>query len=1125
MKKFSATLLLVLAMSVCSFAQVLVQTAVRDVQPVVLENSSTDLKLSQDFSFLQLERVKTSQGEFFRVDMGEEYTTTEKVGLAELPVYSCLVEVPFCEQIRVSERVQGVQEFRLQDNIKVFPKQASQSKQNEELPFIIDEAYYSSDSFTSDSRVNVEVIGTMNGIRLARITVCPVRYNPGENTIEFAKHLDYELHFVNPDYQKTLSMRAKTNARFSDFLSSKTLNPKTVSAGVYSSNVTRPYKMIIVSDRMFEQALQPFIGWKTAQGFKVQTFYTDEIGSTRESIKNHLQTLWDNATEGNPAADYLLLCGDTGQIPTYSGQHASYGAAHPTDLYYAEYTNDILPDVFYGRLSATTEAQMQAIIAKTLSYEKYEFESDDYLDRVLLVAGKETSNPAPTCVNGQMNYIKQYFDGLDTSVYYNPASGSHSSEIKDKINQGAGWINYSAHCDESGWYSPAYSSSDVNAATNTGKYGFYINNCCLSSKFSDSQCYGETLLRAEDKGAVGVIGGSNYTYWSEDYYWSVGAKNVVVNPVYSSNALGAYDRFFHTHSEAFDKWYTSAGQMVQAGNLAVEMSSSDLKEYYWEVYCLLGDPSLMPYAGTAEDFEVEVPEVLPIGSDNLHFGGLPAYTYVGLSVADTLLAASQADQTGSVDLNFEALNDVCNVKIVMTNQFYKPYIDSIAVAVMNEPYLAVSDVRFTDVQSGETVEKLRSNREYSLSLTVKNLGNQTLQNASLRLECPSETQIVNNPQSTLGTVNANQSILLQGVFKIRTQGGIDDGETLEFVFVIEGTDYNRNKVTRIEIEAPEAELDNLSLTRVNDETHLNFSIISEGTLPLAQGTVSVVSRSSNLTFVEPTVENTLSLAAGERMDFSFPAIIGEGEQIAFDIHYAAEDYGFINSYVINVANGVVDFEDGLVPSDWDNDDAKPWTIDSTWANSGTYSLRSGAIGDRQTTAVEFSVDAAMQDSVSFYVLVSTENNYDFFKFYLDGSEKLSLSGTNNTSWRKFSYPVSAGEHSLKFEYSKDYSNSSGSDAVWIDDVKMPLSGTVSISEVETDNVRIYPNPADRQVCVSGIEHGSRVFVFDLSGRKVCETRAASDSVLIETERFEVGTYSICIEKDGKLTSRKLIIAR
>ncbi|EKD84080.1 MAG: hypothetical protein ACD_39C00259G0002 [uncultured bacterium] len=34
-----------------------------------------------------------------------------------------------------------------------------------------------------------------------------------------------------------------------------------------------------------------------------------------------------------------------------------------------------------------------------------------------------------------------------------------------------------------------------------------------------------------------------------------------------------------------------------AGNLAVEASSSSRKQYYWEVYHLMGDPSLKTYMG------------------------------------------------------------------------------------------------------------------------------------------------------------------------------------------------------------------------------------------------------------------------------------------------------------------------------------------------------------------------------------------------------------------------------------------------------------------------------------------------------------------------------------------------
>ena len=49
--------------------------------------------------------------------------------------------------------------------------------------------------------------------------------------------------------------------------------------------------------------------------------------------------------------------------------------------------------------------------------------------------------------------------------------------------------------------------------------------CCQSNKFDEPTCFGEKLLRANNKGAVGYIGGSNNTYWDEDYWWAVGATS------------------------------------------------------------------------------------------------------------------------------------------------------------------------------------------------------------------------------------------------------------------------------------------------------------------------------------------------------------------------------------------------------------------------------------------------------------------------------------------------------------------------------------------------------------------------------------------------------------------------
>ena len=47
-------------------------------------------------------------------------------------------------------------------------------------------------------------------------------------------------------------------------------------------------------------------------------------------------------------------------------------------------------------------------------------------------------------------------------------------------------------------------------------------------------------LRADNKGAVGYIGGSNNTYWDEDYWWGVGNGTTppTSNPTYAQTGLG-----------------------------------------------------------------------------------------------------------------------------------------------------------------------------------------------------------------------------------------------------------------------------------------------------------------------------------------------------------------------------------------------------------------------------------------------------------------------------------------------------------------------------------------------------------------------------------------------------------
>lgn len=109
--------------------------------------------------------------------------------------------------------------------------------------------------------------------------------------------------------------------------------------------------------------------------------------------------------------------------------------------------------------------------------------------------------------------------------------------------------------------------------------------------------------------------------------------------------------------------------------------------------------------------------------------------------------------------------------------------------------------------------------------------------------------------------------------------------------------------------------------------------------------------------------------------------------------------------------------------------------------SKTYSNKN--IDDNQTSQAELKMTFSNSGTLSFDYAISTEENYDFFNFYIDGVLKLSRSGYN-PQMTVVNFPISKGEHTLKWEYKKDFSVSDEYDSVWIDNLRfLPTLGAIS----------------------------------------------------------------------------------
>lgn len=120
-----------------------------------------------------------------------------------------------------------------------------------------------------------------------------------------------------------------------------------------------------------------------------------------------------------------------------------------------------------------------------------------------------------------------------------------------------------------------------------------------------------------------------------------------------------------------------------------------------------------------------------------------------------------------------------------------------------------------------------------------------------------------------------------------------------------------------------------------------------------------------------------------------------------------------------------------------------WGAEGSWSNVGNDCAASGTITDNETSS--FSVTVSCVSQVSFQWKVSSENSYDFLKFYINGVQQNAISGV--TAWTTMTYALDPNiDNTLEWRYTKDGSVSSNEDRGFVDQVNytsysIPAAGT------------------------------------------------------------------------------------
>lgn len=319
-----------------------------------------------------------------------------------------------------------------------------------------------------------------------------------------------------------------------------------------------------------------------------------------QAIRDFLSHAYHNWTA--PAPTYVLLVGDATQDykDNYDTGTINYVPSQiiQTDQLEASSDNwfvlvsgdDVLPDMFIGRLSAQETSQVDDIMDKIIHYEQNPPE-DPWNKSVLLVADDDEAS-FETMSDQLAERLPFYYTA--TKVYaadYPP--GDPTVDIANAINGGAILVNYTGHGAEHMWgqwhdgtnLHRIFDLADINALTNTHKLPMVTTANCLNgffSKLRTSTAVAEAFQRLQDRGAVAV--------WAPTALGYPSGHRTLMREF--------YDAIFQD-----DVYQNGLGATTTAAKIATYAQSSFWSELV-ETFVLFGDPATQfgiptnyPYVG------------------------------------------------------------------------------------------------------------------------------------------------------------------------------------------------------------------------------------------------------------------------------------------------------------------------------------------------------------------------------------------------------------------------------------------------------------------------------------------------------------------------------------------------
>lgn len=496
-------LLLGLLVTLTTNAEVFSFKTVKSTKATVSEQRLKNGGLEITFSITDLETQKATK----RVPYNDGFETLKvdglenmhKVGAPSLPFHSMLLigkpsDFTF-------EMVKGA-EYKLEVTPAPYQKQPCRcAKDEEQIPFS-----FNAESFENSGRLvqKVSYIGDYRGVPLTHVTFTPFQYKD-------------EALYAYPELRVIVKNEIKSTESFS-----------------FDQVNARGKKYVIFSPQEFHGALARLVSHKSAQGYEMKLVSMEDLGSDYNSIKRSIHKLYKKEK-----FDYALIVGHEELFPTDYAT-TSNDPNTPSDLGYFTMSGnrDNIPDVLYGRMTASTVADVKNQIAKTIEYENRTWADASGVGRMMGIASDEGWNP--TDVEYTNSFTSPFNRSFSTEVFnvFQANNDSTPETINNVFNQGLMWVNYIGHGSGPSWISVKsreYFTTDIKDI-NPGKVKpVIIDVACQNGRFSLDNRLGERFMNetknGQPIGAVAFFGGSVDISWHPPAVMARGiSETVAANP-------------------------------------------------------------------------------------------------------------------------------------------------------------------------------------------------------------------------------------------------------------------------------------------------------------------------------------------------------------------------------------------------------------------------------------------------------------------------------------------------------------------------------------------------------------------------------------------------------------------